>query len=189
MRFSPSFLDEIRARVPLSSLIGRHVQWDRRKSTPGRGDYWACCPFHGEKTPSFHADDRKGRYHCFGCKASGDIFTFLVEKEGASFPEAVERLAMEAGLPLPQLSEADVEREEVRASLYDVMEIAAKFFETELHSARGARARGYLSDRQLSPAIQKEFRLGFAPDDRSALRSHLAEKNVTLAQMVEAGLV
>jgi DNA primase len=101
MRFSSPFLDEIRARVPLSSLVGRHVQWDRRKSTPGRGDYWACCPFHTEKSPSFHADDRKGRYHCFGCKASGDHFTFLVEKEGLSFPEAVERLAAEAGLPVP----------------------------------------------------------------------------------------
>ena len=189
MRFPPSFLDDIRSRVPISSVVGRKVAWDRRKTNPGKGDYWACCPFHGEKTPSFHVDDRKGRYHCFGCKASGDIFTFLVEKEGASFPEAVERLAMEAGLPLPQLSEADVEREEVRASLYDVMEIAAKFFETELQSARGAKARGYLSDRQLSPPIQKEFRLGFAPDGRSALRSHLAEKNVTLEQMVEAGLV
>ncbi|HLF20957.1 MAG TPA: DNA primase, partial [Aestuariivirga sp.] len=189
MRFPPSFLDDIRSRVPISSVVGRKVAWDRRKTNPGKGDYWACCPFHGEKTPSFHVDDRKGRYHCFGCKASGDIFTFLVEKEGASFPEAVERLAMEAGLPLPQLSEADVEREEIRASLYDVMEIAAKFFEAELQSARGAKARGYLSDRQLSPPIQKEFRLGFAPDGRSALRSHLAEKNVTLEQMVEAGLV
>ena len=80
-----------------SSVVGRRVQWDRRKSNPGRGDFWACCPFHNEKTPSFHVEDRKGRYHCFGCKASGDIFTFLVEKEGLSFPEAVERLAAGSG--------------------------------------------------------------------------------------------
>jgi DNA primase len=86
MRFPPTFLDEIRARVQASSVVGRQVQWDRRKSNPGRGDYWACCPFHTEKTPSFHVDDRKGRYHCFGCKASGDIFTFLTEKEGLAFP-------------------------------------------------------------------------------------------------------
>ncbi len=93
MRFPPSFLDDIRGRVSISSVVGRKVAWDRRKTNAGKGDYWACCPFHAEKTPSFHVEDRKGRYHCFGCKASGDIFTFLVEKEGVSFPEAVERLA------------------------------------------------------------------------------------------------
>lgn len=189
MRFPPTFLDDIRSRLPISSVVGRKVAWDRRKSNPGKGDYWACCPFHGEKTPSFHVDDRKGRYHCFGCKVSGDVFTFLVEKEGMSFPEAVERLASEAGLAMPQFSEADARREEVRASLYDVMEIAAQFFEAELQAARGAKARGYLADRGLSPAIQKEFRLGYAPESRSALREHLALKKVTLEQMIEAGLV
>ncbi len=189
MRVPPSFLDDIRGRVSISSVVGRKVAWDRKKSNPGKGDFWACCPFHGEKSPSFHVDDRKGRYHCFGCKASGDIFTFLVEKEGLSFPEAVERLAGEAGLPMPVMSEADARREETRASLYDIMEIAATFFEAELQAARGSRARGYLADRQLPVAIQKEFRLGYAPDDRSALRSHLAGKGVTVEQMAEAGLV
>jgi DNA primase len=189
MRFPPSFLDDIRGRVSISSVVGRRVAWDRRKTNAGKGDYWACCPFHNEKSPSFHVDDRKGRYHCFGCKQSGDIFTFLVEKEGASFPEAVERLAQEAGLPMPVVSPDDVRREEVRASLYDVMEIAAKFFEGELQSARGAKARGYLSDRQLTAAVQKEFRLGYGPDDRHALRDHLAAKNVSVEQMAEAGLV
>ncbi len=189
MRVPPSFLEDIRGRVAISSVVGRKVAWDRRKTNVGKGDYWACCPFHGEKSPSFHVEDRKGRYHCFGCKASGDIFTFLVEKEGLSFPEAVERLAAEAGLPMPQVSEADIEREEQRASLYDIMEIAAQFFETELQAARGAKARGYLADRQLSPAIQKDFRLGYAPDDRSALRSHLAEKGIDVPRMAEAGLV
>src|SRR5215218_1360314 len=177
MRVSPSFLDEIRSRVPISSVIGKRVQWDRRKTSPQRGDFWACCPFHVEKTPSFHADDRKGRYHCFGCKQSGDIFTFLVEKEGASFPEAVERLAQEAGLPMPQVSEADVEREKRRGSLYDVMELSAAFFEETLRSPRGAKARAYLAERGLPPDVQREFRLGYAPDDRSALRSHLAARD------------
>ena len=125
MRFPPTFLDEIRARVSASSVVGKRVQWDRRKSNPGRGDYWACCPFHNEKTPSFHVEDRKGRYHCFGCKASGDIFTFLTEKEGVSFPEAVERLAQEAGLAMPQVSEEDERREKLRTTLYDVMELAS----------------------------------------------------------------
>jgi DNA primase len=189
MKFPPTLLDEIRARLRVSSVIGRRVQWDRRKSVPARGDFWACCPFHNEKTPSFHADDRKGRYYCFGCRQTGDIFTFLVEKEGLSFPEAVEQLAREAGVPLPKPTAADEEREARRASLYDVMEMAAAFFEAELQSARGSRARGYLSDRGVTPVVQQAFRLGYAPDDRQALRSHLAERNVSLEQMIEAGLL
>ncbi len=189
MRFPPSFLDDIRNRVSISSVIGRKVAWDRRKTNAGKGDFWACCPFHGEKSPSFHADDRKGRYYCFGCKVSGDIFTYLVEKEGVPFPEAVAQLAQDAGLAMPVVSEADVQREEQRASLYEIMEFAQKFFEAELQTARGAKARGYLSDRGLAAAIQKEFGIGYAPDDRSALRSHLIEKNVSVEQMSEAGLV
>jgi DNA primase len=186
MKFPPSFLDEIRSRVSISSVIGKRVAWDRRKSVPARGDYWACCPFHNEKTPSFHADDRKGRYYCFGCRQSGDIFTFVIEKEGLSFPEAVERLAQEAGLPVPKPTPGDEERENRRSSLYEVMEMAAAFFEAELQSAR---ARGYLSDRGITPTLQQDFRLGYAPDDRQALRGHLADKQVTLEQMIEAGLV
>ncbi|MDE2445286.1 MAG: DNA primase [Alphaproteobacteria bacterium] len=189
MKFPPSFLDDIRNRVSVSSVIGRTVAWDRRKTNAAKGDYWACCPFHGEKSPSFHADDRKGRYYCFGCKQSGDIFTYLVEKEGVPFPEAVSQLAAEAGLPMPVFSPDEAEREELRTSLYDIMEISAKFFEAELQTARGAKARGYLADRGLTPAIQKEFGIGYAPDDRSALRTHLADHKVTVEQMAEAGMV
>jgi DNA primase len=189
MRFPPQFLDQVRARVNISSVVGRHVQWDRRKTNAGKGDFWACCPFHTEKSPSFHADDRKSRYHCFGCKASGDIFTFLVEKQGMRFGEAVEQLAAEAGIAVPQLTEEEVQREEKRASLYEVMEMAQQFFLKELQGARGAKARGYLADRDLSPAIQQQFGIGYSPDDRSALRSHLADKSVDVDQMTEAGLV
>ncbi len=90
MRFENAFLDEIRDRVPISSVIGQRVSWDRKKTNTSRGDYWACCPFHGESTPSFHCEDKKGRYHCFGCQVTGDHFKFLTELEGISFPEAVE---------------------------------------------------------------------------------------------------
>ncbi len=189
MRFPQSFLDEIRARISISSVIGRSVQWDRRKTNAGKGDYWACCPFHGEKTPSFHCEDRKGRYHCFGCKQSGDIFTYLVEKEGVPFPEAVERLASEAGLQLPQLTPEAEAREERRASLYDVMDMAQEFYCTQLQAAAGANARGYLSDRGLSAEVQREFGIGFAPDDRHALPRVLAENSITPDQMDEAGLI
>lgn len=102
MKFEQHFLDEIRQRLPISQVVGEHVIWDKRKSQPQRGDMWACCPFHGEKSPSFHADDRKGIYKCFGCGASGDHFKFLTEKVGYTFPLAVERLASMAGIPVPE---------------------------------------------------------------------------------------
>lgn len=189
MRFSPQFLDEIRARVLIADVVGRAVTWDRRKSTPAKGDYWACCPFHGEKTPSFHADNRRGRYHCFGCQASGDIFTFLVEKEGLSFPEAVERLAAEAGLDLPRSDPRDKEKEAARKGLHEVMELAAKFFEDRLQAREGAHARGYLSDRGLSPATLARFRIGHAPSARYALKEHLGAKGVSVEAMISAGLL
>ncbi|MDH3740722.1 MAG: DNA primase [Hyphomicrobiales bacterium] len=189
MRFPPSFLDEIRARVPVSSVVGRAVQWDRKKTNAGRGDYWACCPFHHEKTPSFHADDRQARYHCFGCKASGDIFRFLTEKQGMSFPEAVEQLASDAGLQMPEMSAEDVAREERRATLYDVMELAAKFFEEKLQTSDGAAARGYLADRGLTAGVQQTFRIGFAPAGRHYLKSYLVDKGITAEQLAETGLV
>jgi DNA primase len=189
MRFPPSFLDDIRARVPISAIVGRRVSWDKRKSNPGRGDFWACCPFHGEKTPSFHAEDRKGRYHCFGCGASGDHFRFLVECEGLSFPDAVAQLAAEAGLPLPA-RDADSERREAeRASLHEIMEKAATFFEATLQGPEGGRARAYLRERGLSPEIQKRFRIGYAPASRNALKEHLASAGISHEQMIEAGLL
>ena len=126
MRFSDGFLDEIRQRLPISQVVGEHVIWDKRKSQPQRGDMWACCPFHGEKSPSFHADDRRGIYHCFGCGVSGDHFRFLTEKAGMSFPEAVEKLAGMAGVPMPARDERDEARQESRRTLYDVMEVATQ---------------------------------------------------------------
>jgi DNA primase len=189
MRFSPQFLDDIRARVPVSDVVGRAVVWDRRKSAPARGDYWACCPFHNEKTASFHADDRKGIYHCFGCQVSGDIFTFLVEKQGLSFPEAVERLAAEAGLDLPKSDPRDKQREDARKSLYGVVELAAKFFEETLQGRDGASARGYLSGRGLDPATLSRFRIGYAPSGRYALKEHLGAEGIAVKAMIEAGLL
>ena len=189
MRFSDSFLDEIRQRLPISQVVGEHVIWDKRKSQPGRGDFWACCPFHGEKTPSFHADDRKGIYHCFGCKATGDHFRFLVEKAGMSFPEAVERLAGMAGLPLPARDERTEQREAQRRTLFDVMELATQYFEAALSHNIGARARGYLNERGVSATAQARFRIGFAPDSRNGLKEHLAANGVSAQEMVDTGLV
>ena len=189
MRFTDSFLEEVRQRLPISQVVGEHVIWDKRKSQPGRGDFWACCPFHGEKTPSFHADDRKGIYHCFGCGVTGDHFRFLTEKAGLSFPEAVEKLAGQAGVPMPARDEREERRDQARRSLYDVMEVAAKYFEAALAHNIGARARGYLHERGVGAAAQAQFRLGFAPDSRNGLKEHLAANGVSAQEMIDTGLV
>ena len=189
MRFSPSFLDDIRDRVPISSVIGRRVTFDKKKSNPGRGDMWANCPFHGEKSPSFHCEDRKGRYHCFGCGVSGDHFRFLVELEGLSFPEAVEQIAIAAGVPLPDRDPEAEKRDQERASLHDVMKMATAYFLDKLQAPEGAKARGYLRGRGLTAQIQASFQLGFAPDSRSGLKEYLAGKGAAKDQIEACGLV
>lgn len=189
MRFPDSFLDEIRDRVPISSVIGQRVAWDRKKTNASRGDYWACCPFHGEKSPSFHCEDRKGRYHCFGCSVSGDHFKFLTELDGISFPEAVEKIADMAGLPMPARDPESEKREKQRATLHDVMELATRFFQEQLQAASGAKARAYLRDRGLTSVTIQKFRLGYAPDNRNALKEYLAGKGVEKSQLEACGLV
>lgn len=189
MRFSNSFLDEIRDRVPISDVIGRRVSWDKRKTNVSRADYWACCPFHGEKSPSFHCEDRKGRYHCFGCGVTGDHFRFLTELEGLSFPEAVQTIADMAGVAMPIADPVMEKREKERTSLLDVMELATQFFQDQLQTAIGARARAYLRDRGLTGRTIETFRLGFATDSRNALKEFLAGKGVPREQIEACGLV
>ena len=189
MRFSQQFLDELRDRVTISEVIGRRVTWDRRKTNAGRGDFWACCPFHGEKTPSFHCEDRKGRYHCFGCGVSGDHFRFLMELDGMAFNEAVQQVADIAGVPLPAPDPETERRERERHNLFDVMELATRFFQEQLQSAGGAKARAYLRDRGLTGRTIETFRLGFAPDSRNALKEFLATKGVGKEQIEACGLV
>jgi DNA primase len=146
-------------------------------------------PFNAEKTPSFFVNDTKGRWFDFSAQKNGDIFTFLMESEGLSFPEAVERLANEAGVPMPARDPQAEEREKARATLYDVTELAAKFFEESLQAKAGAAARGYLTSRDLGPELQRAFRIGYAPADRAALKEHLAAKGIGQDRMIAAGLI
>jgi len=184
VRYPPQILEEIRARLPTSAVVGKRV----RLKKAGR-EWKGLSPFNAEKTPSFYVNDQKQFYHCFSSGKHGDIFTFLMETEGLSFPEAVERLAGEAGVPLPKLSREDREEEVKRKSLHDVMEMAAEFFESSLQGRFGAKARDYLAGRALSRDTQVRFRIGYAPPERFALRDHLAGKGVTVEMMEEAGLV
>ena len=183
MRYGPGLLDEILRRTDLVQLVGRRVKLARK----GRV-MWGCCPFHQEKTPSFKVENERRAYHCFGCGAGGDAFKWLMETEGLSFPEAVERLAGEAGVELPKWTPQDEAREEKRKSLYDVVETACAFFEEQLRAKPGAEARAYLASRGLSDAAARQFRLGYAPSG-DALKAHLYAKDVPLDDMVAAGLV
>ncbi|MGD9475964.1 DNA primase [Shinella sp. G-2] len=189
MRFSNAFLDEIRDRVSISDVIGRRVTWDRKKTNVSRGDYWACCPFHGEKSPSFHCEDRKGRYHCFGCGVSGDHFRFLTDLDGLSFPEAVQQIADLAGVAMPQPDPQAEQREKERMGLVEVMEMAARFFQDQLQTPGGAKARAYLRDRGLTGRTIETFRLGYAPESRNALKEFLAGRGVPKEAIEACGLV
>lgn len=188
MSLPQSFLDDIRARVPLSKVIGRKVTWDMRRSNQGRGDWWAPCPFHNEKTASFHVDDQKGFYYCFGCHAKGDALTFLREAEGMGFVEAVEALATEAGLPMPERDQREVQRSDRRTRLVEVMEEAARWFRLQLQTGAAAGARDYLSGRGLDDPARERFGIGFAPDQRQGLTQALRGKGIDEALIVEAGL-
>src|SRR5215471_6745941 len=184
MAFPPSFLDELRARLPVSEVVGRRVKLKKA----GR-EWKGLSPFNQEKTPSFFANDQKMAWFDFSSGKNGNIFDFVMLTEGLSFPEAVERLANQAGMPLPQVSREDEARDQRRKSLHDIVELAAKFFEDTLASRLGAKARGYLADRGLDPAVQLKFRLGYAPFDRFALKEHLGKEGVSTEDMVEAGLL
>src|SRR6266852_2572222 len=184
MRFPPQFLDELRARLPVSDVVGRRVKL--KKS--GR-EWKGLSPFNKERTASFFVNDQKGFYHDFSSGKHGDIFGFVMDTEGVTFPEAVERLAAMAGLAVPKASpEADAQ-EQRRKTLHDIVELAAKFFEATLASRAGAKARGYLADRGLNPATQVKFRLGYAPSERFALKEHLGQAGIATEDMIEAGLL
>src|SRR5215218_1995482 len=184
MRFPPSFLDELKARLPVSDVVGRRVKLKKA----GR-EWKGLSPFNKEKTPSFFVNDHKMAWFDFSSGKNGNIFDFVMATEGLSFPETVERLAQQAGMPLPAVSHDDQARDRRRKTLNDIVELAAQFFQTTLASRNGAKARGYLADRGIDGATQLKFRLGYAPPERFALKEHLGGHGVSVEDMTEAGLL
>lgn len=182
MSLSPAFLDELRMRTTLSSVIGKHTKLQKA----GR-EWKACCPFHKEKTPSFTVNDEKGFYHCFGCGAHGDAIRYLTETRGLPFIDAVKELADGAGMQVPAPDPRMRERQEKSASLRDVMEAAAAWYIDQLQSLAGAETRAYLEERGISAATQQAFGLGFAPDARGKLEDAL--KEFGRDKLIEAGLI
>ena len=188
MSLPPGFLDELRTRVSLSSVVGRKVTWDMRKSNLGKGDMWAPCPFHQEKSASFHVDDRKGYYYCFGCHAKGDAISFVKESENLSFIEAVEVLAREAGMTVPARDPQAAQKSDRRTQLVQVMEEAVKWFRLQLKTSAASEARAYLAKRRLSPEAQDRWEIGFAPDQRAALFQALTQKGIAPDLIVDTGV-
>ncbi|PZO66559.1 MAG: DNA primase [Paracoccus denitrificans] len=188
MSLPPGFLDELRARVPISRIVGRRVTWDLRKSNQAKGDWWAPCPFHGEKTPSFHVDDQKGFYYCFGCHAKGDALNFLREAEGMAFMDAVAVMASEAGMQMPERTPEAQRQTDQRTQLFDVMEQAVRWFRRQLQTGPAAAARDYLAGRGLDEAALDRFEIGFAPDQRRGLAQYLKDAGVPDAVVVQAGI-
>ncbi len=186
MSLPVSFKEELKRRLSIVDIVGRRVRLTRR------GDQaTGLCPFHREKSPSFHVYDHgeDAHYHCYGCGAHGDAITFVMETEGLDFPAAIEKLAAEAGLEVPRESPAAREAAERQASLAGVLDLASRFFEAQLGGQAGAAARAYLERRGLDAAAAKRFRLGFAPGDANALKAKLEKENVPEALGIEAGLL
>ncbi|WP_237212820.1 DNA primase [Falsiroseomonas oryziterrae] len=182
MALPPAFLDELRLRTPLPGLIGRKTRLTRS------GRNWkACCPFHGEKTPSFYVYD--DHFHCFGCGAHGDAITFVMRAEGASFPEAVERLAAEAGLEVPKPTPEAAAREKRARDLHGVLEAACAAFQRRLRLPEGADGLAYLKRRGLSDATIAGFGLGWSGGGRGAIAADLKAEGITQEQLAEAGLI
>jgi DNA primase len=182
MALSPQWLDELKARITLSSLVMRTTKLQRA----GR-EWRACCPFHNEKSPSFYVNDEKGFYHCFGCQKHGGAIDWMIEQRGLEFMDAVKELAAEAGMELPAPDPRAARQAEVRASLHDVMQAAQDWFAANLHEAEGAKAREYLARRGVDAAAQAKFGFGYAPEDRQALTRALSRFEVPM--LIEAGLL
>lgn len=183
MRFGEGLLDEIRQRTDLVALVSRRVKLLRKGQL-----MWGCCPFHAEKSPSFKVDNVRRLYKCFGCGKGGDAFRWLMETEGLNFPEAVERLAEQAGMELPKWSAQDDLREQRRKTLYEILELAAKFYEDKLADPAGRQGREYLQARGIDAAVAKQFRLGYAPSGRTELIDHLRARKVEVDDIIAAGL-
>lgn len=184
MRYPQSFIETLKSRFLVSQVVGRRVALKRH----GR-EFMGLCPFHKEKTPSFTVNDEKGFYHCFGCGAHGDSIGFIKEIEGLNYKEAIEKLAAEAGMALPQPTQEEQIKERVRSTTQDVCELACRWFQSQLMGAGGMAVREYLTKRGITAASIETFRIGFAPDDREALAKALIAQGVSQQQMVDAGLL
>ncbi|WP_421729842.1 DNA primase [Brevundimonas sp.] len=184
MRFDDRFLEELKARLRPSDVIGRSVKLKRQ----GR-EWVGLSPFSKEKSPSFFVNDDKGFFHDFSSGKHGDVISFLQETERLSFPEAVERLAAEAGMQMPVEDPQAAEREQKRQGLSDWMDLAQKWFAANLRRSAGKAARDYLEKRGLPEDQWERFGLGYAPNDREGLKAALVQRGAKPGDLVEMGML
>ena len=188
MRFSDTLLRQVRDRVSIADYAGKRLTWHKQKSRPAAGDFWACCPFHQEKTPSFHVLDQKGIFNCFGCGEKGDVFTLAMKLEGLSFPEAVEKMAEYAGVPLPKDDYEDRGESDRRKRLLQLTARTARLYADALRSSGGADARRYLASRGIGADVCEQFGIGLAPDEWTWTIDKLKGEGFTLEEIVAAGV-
>lgn len=184
MAFSPRFLEDIKNRISLVEIIGRTVRLIKK----GR-EFHGLCPFHQEKTPSFTVNEDKAFFHCFGCGEHGSIFDFIMKTRNLSFPEAVEQLANEANIEIPTTTPEELRKQKRSRGIHEVMELATIYYENILKSPLGEKANQYLKQRGIIDKSVKEFRLGFAPNNRNQLRIELSKKGISDTLMIDAGLL
>lgn len=185
MYYPEELVEEVRAKNDIVDVVSGYVKLQKKG-----GNYWACCPFHNENTPSFSVSGNKQMYHCFGCGVSGNVFTFVMKYENYSFPEAVRMLADRAGVQLPKVeySEEQKARENKRARLLEVNKEAAKFFYYQLRQPHGAVGYQYLKKRELSDETMHRFGLGYAGKNGAELVQYLRNKGFEDELIKEAGL-
>ena len=188
MKFSKPFLDNLRNSISLADLIGEKVSWDKKKTKSSQGNFWAPCPFHEEKTASFHVDSNKGFYYCFGCMAKGDCFTFLKEYDRLSFSESVAYLASKSGIPLPTNSQITNEKYKTEETLLLIHAEATKFFKMQLKTTSAVGCRQYLKMREISGDAINHFEIGFASNSRDSLYKYLREKKFKTNDIISSGL-
>jgi len=188
MSLPPGFLEELRNRSSLSQVVGRKVTWEQKKTNISKGDYWAPCPFHSEKTASFHVDDKKGFYYCFGCHEKGDAISFIRNSENVSFIEAVEILAREAGMTMPARDPKAQEKIDINKELANIMESAVQFYKMQFNGSNAKSAKDYIKSRGLSGDTINIFEIGFAPNDRTSLSQFLLNKGIPEDKIIDAGL-
>ncbi len=187
MVFPPEFIDELNRVTSVSRILGKFVTWDAKKTKAAKGDYWACCPFHSEKTPSFHATESRGTYYCFSCHEKGNALTFLQKSRGMSFVDSVKFLAAEANLPLPEPTGKEKEQAKKVNHLIRIHEIASRYFQEHLNSKSGKPSQEYLKTRDLKPSTITDFGIGYAPNNLDLIRI-LNESGYSNEKIIEAGL-
>lgn len=184
MKYPHAFIEQVKGHLRLSDVIGARIALKKH----GR-EHQACCPFHHEKTPSFTVNDTKGFYHCFGCGAHGDALTFVMEYEKRTYPEAIESLAQEAGIPLPPPDARMAQKYAKESDAHALMQAASRWFTQQLYASVGHTARTYLHKRGITPEMTALFGIGYAPQHREGLKYALAQQGFTEHAMMDLGLL